>query len=167
MIPFSKSFKSIVSFLLLCSFFAYMNIEVFAREVNGVEYTTSSSGLVSQSHVDHYTAFNPTSTSYIYNEAAGTSTTSGSVSFQGVLGAITSQVSIPTLGSTSIDVRWEGQIENSTTWFGIYTKNFAAATTIDYVLPISEYLTNYRVGVKVNTNGTDVINIRTSTAVHK
>lgn len=167
MIRFSKSFKCFVSFLLLCSFFVYMNIEAFARDVNGVEYTTSRAGLVSSSHVDHFTAFNPTSTSYIYNEAAGTSTTAGSVSFAGVLGAITSQVSIPTLGSTSIDVRWEGQVENSTTWFNIYTKNFASVTTIDYVLPISEYITNLRVGLKVNTNGTDVISIRTSTAVHK
>ncbi len=163
----SKSFKYIVFFCILCFVFSYANTEIFCADSNGVDVTDSSSGLVSQKHIEHFTAFNPTSTSYIYNEAGETATISGSVDFQGVLGGVTSQVSIPTLGSTSIDVRWEGEVKNSTTWFNIFTKNFTAATTIDYVLPSSEYITNYRVGVKVNTNGTDVISIRTSAAVHK
>jgi hypothetical protein len=114
-------------------------------------------------HIDHYTAFNPTSATYIYNEAGGSAATSGEVNLTGNFGPKTLIISVPTLGSTSIDFRLEGKVgKTMTTWSNIYTKNVSAATTIDIIIPISEYVTAYRLAVKVNTNGTDVINCSTS-----
>ena len=47
-----------------------------------------------------------------------------------------------------------------TNWGEITTKNFTAATTIDYVIPINEFLEDIRVGVRSNgTVGTDSVTI--------
>lgn len=136
---------------------------LYARDSNGVTVTDFTKGASYGMHIDHYTAFNPTSATYIYNEAGESAAASGEVSLIGHFGPKTLILSIPTLGSTSLDFRLEGKVGTTmTTWANIFTKNVAASTTIDIMIPISEYITAYRLGVKVNTNGTDVINCSTS-----
>ena len=155
----------IVLFLVLaisCCF------NVSARDSNGVTVTDFVTSMAYGMHIDHYTAFNPTSATYIYNEAGESAATSGEVILTGNTGSKTLIISVPTLGSTSIDFRLEGKVGKvMTTWANIFTKNIAAVTTIDIIIPISEYITSYRLGVKVNTNGTDVINCSTSVITHK
>lgn len=141
---------------------------LYARDSNGVTVTDFRSSMAYGMHIDHYSAFNPTSATYIYNEAGGQTAISGEVVLFGNTGPKTLIISVPTLGSTSIDFRLEGKVGTSmTTWSNIFTKNIAAATTIDIIIPISEYITSYRLGVKVNTNGTDVINCSTSVITHR
>lgn len=136
---------------------------LYARDSNGVTVTDFTKGASYGMHIDHYTAFNPTSATYIYNEAGESAAASGEVSLIGHFGPKTLIISVPTLGSTSIDFRLEGKVGTTmTTWANIFTKNIADMTTIDVMIPISEYITAYRLGVKVNTNGTDVINCSTS-----
>lgn len=141
---------------------------VSARDSNGVTVTDFVSSMAYGVHIDHYSAFNPTSATYIYNEAGGSAATSGEVGLVGHTGHKTVVISVPTLGSTSIDFRLEGKVGTTmTTWAGIYTLNVDTATTEDIIIPISEYITSYRLGVKVNTNGTDVINCSTSAITHR
>ena len=136
---------------------------LYARDSNGVTVTDFSSSVAYGMHIDHFSAFNPTSATYIYNEAGGTLTADGEVELTGHFGPKTLIISVPALGSTSIDFRLEGKVGTTmTTWSNIFTKNIAATTTIDVIIPISEYITAYRLGVKVNTNGTDTIDCTTS-----
>jgi len=139
-----------------------------ARDLNGVTVTDFRLGSKYGMHIDHFSNFNPTSSTYIYNEAGESAVTSGEIGVIGNDGAKTLIISVPTLGSTSIDFRLECKVGISmTTWAEILVVNVAAATTIDIPIPISEYMTAYRLGVKVNTNGTDVINCSTSIITSK
>lgn len=108
---------------------------------------------------DFYSAFNPTSTSYIYNEAGGQAIADGEIDLRHIHSSGIVQISVPTLGSVSLDVRVEARIAGSSTWGLIYSKNYTAATTIDKIVNISEMIDYLRVGVKTTTDGTDVINI--------
>jgi len=161
-------FKKILIGLLLS---AGITSSVYARDSNGVTVTDISTGLIYGMNIDHFTAYNPTSTSYIYNEAGESAATSGLVSIVTDVGPKTLHISVPTLGSVSIDFRLEGRVGTEmTTWSDLYTVNVDAATTAavgDISIPISEYVTAYRLGVKVNTNGTDVINCTTSIITQK
>lgn len=155
---------------ILCFVFCSNTSLVFARDVNGVTVTDFRTSLIYGQHIDHFTSFNPTTSGYIYNETGGFSATSGEVSLRGLLGSKTLVISVPTLGSTSLDFRLEGKVGTAmTTWSNIFTKNVASATTsnTDIIIPISEYITSYRLGVKTNTNGTDVINCSTSAVAHR
>ncbi len=99
---------------------------------------------------------------YVYNDAAGTNSanTDGLVECRNYDLSKTIQVSIPTLGSTSIDVRAEGRAGTSTAWAELFTENFSAATTIDFIAPVVEYVEEIRAGARANgTKGTDVITI--------
>lgn len=157
----------LLSFLLL----SFLNpISSFARDSNGVEVDNFRNSLAYGLHIDHFTNFDPTETAfYIYNEAAGSSISAGSVAVGGILDGRTVCVSIPTLGSGSILVRIEGKVKNMTTWSNVYTFDaFTSATTIDSIVNISEYLSDFRIGVRIDgTNGTDVINIRSSHVTHR
>lgn len=101
-----------------------------------------------------------TQTFYIYNDQVGSSTADGLVEARNYTRSRTVQISVPVLGSTSIDVRIEGRAGTDTAWGEIVTKNFAAATTIDHIVNGVEYTEEYRVGVRANgTAGTDQITI--------
>jgi len=117
-------------------------------------------GIEKQEGREFFSAYNPTSASYIYDEAGGQAATSGQFFVEKYDEKII-QIAIPTLGSTSIDVRIEGRVKDagSGRWGEVWTKNYAAATTIDELVVIPELLEYIRVGVKVNTNGTDSITI--------
>lgn len=155
--------KKIILMLFLLIAFLVAPVSGYARDSNGVEVTDTYNSLGYGLDIDHYTSFNPTSTTYVYNEAGGQTALSGSVNMTGHIGPKTLAVSVPTLGSTSIDFRLEYQVGSSmSTWVSAYTFNVSAATTEDIGIPISEYMTAYRLGIKVNTNGTDVVNGTTS-----
>ena len=128
------------------------------RDSNGVTVTHFGTSKIFGIDIDHFSSFNPTSASYIYNEAGGADIDSGEVDTEEHIGAKTVSISVPTLGSTSIDCRIEGKLRNMPEWSEIFTQNVASATTIAIIIPISEDITSFRIGVKVNTNGTDVIN---------
>ena len=99
---------------------------------------------------------------YVYNDATGTNSanTDGQVECRNYDKSKTIQISVPTLGSTSIDVRAEGRAGTDTTWGELFTENFSAATTIDFMGPIVEYVEEIRVGARSNgTAGTDVITV--------
>ena len=99
---------------------------------------------------------------YVYNDDTGTNSanTDGQVECRNYDQSKTIQISISTLGSTSIDVRGEGRAGTDTAWFEIHTENFSAATTIDFGMPVLEYVEEIRVGARSNgTAGTDVITI--------
>lgn len=151
-------FLSIVSFsvLSLCA------RPVEARDSNGVTVTDFSTGSLYGMHIDHYTAFDPDSATYVYNEAGGQTSSSGEVSLLGLSGPKTLVIYVPTLGSTSIDFRLEGKVGAMATWTEIYVENVTSAMTIGKCIPICEYFTAYRLGVKVNTDGEDLIYCTTS-----
>ena len=99
---------------------------------------------------------------YVYNDSVGTNSanTDGLVECRNFTQKRTIQISIPTLGSTSIDVRIEGRAGTSTTWGEVVTKNFSAATTIDYLINAVEWVEEIRVGARSNgTAGTDSVTI--------
>ncbi len=151
--------------LLLTTFFC---THAYGRDSNGVTVTDFRSSMAYGMHIDHYTAFNPTSATYIYNEAGGSAATSGEVDLTGITGPKTLIISVSVLNSTSIDFRLEGKVGTAmTTWGDIATATVDATLTIDTIIPISEYITSYRLGVKVNTNGTDTIDCSTSVVTHR
>jgi len=156
-----NKFKNILIVpLAACLFF--MATSADARDENGVTVTDRGTTKIYGLDIDHFSAFNPTSATYIYNEDGESAATSGEVETEDHIGTKTVSVSVPTLGSTSIDFRIEGKVANSPVWAEIYVLNVAAATTEAVIIPVNEYVKAYRIGVKVNTNGTDVIDVNTS-----
>jgi len=146
-----------VIFLLLFS----VSSIVAARTENGITLTdeaTSKSNIIQATFFD---AYNPPGTgTFYYNPASETASTSGAVTCKGIYTSKTLLLSVPTLGSTSISVRIEGKTKNATTWAEVYTKTFTAASTIDSIINVVEYLDQIRIGVKANTSkGTDSVNI--------
>ncbi len=150
----NKIYKSVISI-----FFAFFLLigSAYSRDSNGVTVTDFATTNVYGMDIDHFSAFNPTSTSYIYNEAGETAITSGEVDVKEYVGAKAISISVPTLGSTSIDFQMLGKFKNMPVWSEIFVQNVSVATITAIIIPISEDMTSYRVGVKVNTNGTDVI----------
>lgn len=100
-------------------------------------------------------------TTYKYNEIEGTSDGSGLVEARKYNLAITIQIDLITLGSTSVDVRLEGRAGSSAEWGEIGTINFTAVTGANnaFTFPVVEFLEEIRVGVKANTAGTDSITV--------
>jgi hypothetical protein len=105
-----------------------------------------------------FSAYNVTSATYVYNADGDSGANDGQFSVE-KYSNISIQIGIPTLGSTSIDVRIEGQVKSSDRWATVWSKNYASATTIDELVVVTENLEYLRVGLKVNTNGTDSVNV--------
>ena len=120
-------------------------------------------GAINSMSYSFYDAFDPNATVYVYNSDNGVAVESGKLHVYNYL-LKTVQVSIPTLGSTSVSVRVEGRSASpesgQTTWSDIYTKTYTAATTIDDVIMITEHVEYIRVGVKVVGSGTDAVTIK-------
>jgi len=103
-------FKKILFGLLLSM---SITTALYARDSNGVTVYDYTNGM----NIDHYVAYNPTSATYVYNDIGGQTATSGSVDMPTRLNAKTLNISVPTLGSTSIDFRLEGKVGTTmTTW---------------------------------------------------
>lgn len=105
-----------------------------------------------------YSAFDPNDTHYVYDPNKATGATSGQYLVENYDEKVV-QVRIPTLGSTSIDFRIEGQVDGASTWANVYSKNYSAATTVDELIMITEQLKYIRIGLKVNTDGTDSVTV--------
>jgi len=93
-----------------------------------------------------YSAFDATSTSYVYDSAGGTAATSGQFDVQR-FDEKTILIAITTLNSTSIAVRIEGKVNG--TWGNIYTKTYTAATSYPEVVYVIENIEYIRVGLIV------------------
>lgn len=159
------SFVSLIFCLVLSGLFCNT---IYARDSNGVTITDFRSSMAYGMHIDHFTSFNPTSATYIYNEAGESAATSGEVDLTGITGKKTLVISVSLLNSTSLDFRLEGKVGTViSTWANIQTVSVDATLTIDTIIEISEYITSYRLGVKVNTNGTDTIDCSTSVITHR
>ena len=107
-----------------------------------------------------FTAFDPTSISYVYNEAGGVALNSGLMDIKDIVYARTLYISIPTLNSDSITVRVEVKPAFATEWAEVNTQIITDATAIGILWPVLEYSGNIRVGIKVTgpVSG-DVVNI--------
>jgi hypothetical protein len=128
-------------------------------DVNGVDVTDFRLANIEGFNATMFSAFNPTSTSFVYNEAGGVASDSGELDVSNIIEAKTLQVSIPTLGSGSITVIAEGRTKNAPDWGLVWQKTYSAATTIAQLISLLEYVDRLRIGVKVVSNGIDVINI--------
>jgi hypothetical protein len=133
----------------------------FARTENGITLTDEATSKSNIIQATFFEAYNPPGTgTFYYNPASEVTSTAGAVTCKGIYTARTLLLSVPTLGSTSISVRIEGKTKNATTWAEVYTKTFTAASTIDSVVNVVEYLDQIRIGVKANTSkGTDSVNV--------
>ncbi len=99
-----------------------------------------------------------TGASYEYNDSQEADDEAGVVEVRRFDQKKTIIIGIPTLGSTSIDVRIEGRIGGR--WGEIVTLNFDSALLIDHIVNVVEQIDDVRVGVKANTPGTDAVTIR-------
>jgi len=97
---------------------------------------------------------------YVYNEAEGTTTSSGEVSARQYDIAKTIQIRVGTLGSTSVNARIEGRAGTATQWGELDNINFTVGTTTDYIVDVTEFVEEIRVGLMANgTAGTDTITV--------
>ncbi len=94
-----------------------------------------------------YTNFDPSSTSYVYNQAGGTAATSGLLNIVHIITKKSIFISIDTLNSTSITVIAEGKRNGSDKWVEIVSVTYTAAETD--LWPLLEYTGDVRIGVKV------------------
>lgn len=119
---------------------------------------------------DFFSSHDPSNISlYIYNESDATNCEAGKYyCFNYTLKTI--QVSIPTLGSTSITMRIEGRTDSSddlTTWGDIYSKTYTSATTIDDFITVTEHTEYIRVGLLVVGDSTDDVTIKGNFGIPK
>jgi len=119
---------------------------------------------------DFFTNYDPSQTSdYVYNESDASGDEDGKYyCYNYTLKSI--QISIPTLGSTSIGVRIEGRTDSSDdlpSWGNIYSKTYTSATTIDDIVMITEYLEYLRVGLIVVGDSTDDVTIKGNFGIPK
>jgi len=135
-------------------------------------YSTSlfAAGAIISDAEDFFTNFDPSQTSdYIYNESDASGDEDGRYyCYNYTLKSI--QVSIPTLGSTSIGIRIEGRTDtsgSSTSWGNIYSKTYTSATLIDDIIMITEHLEYLRVGIIVVGDSTDDVTIKGNFGVPK
>jgi len=121
-----------------------------------------SAGAILNDQHNFYNGHDPSNTSlYVYDSSDATSDTAGRYYCLNYT-LKTIQVSVPTLGSTSISMRIEGQTDSSgdvAGWANIYTKSYTGATTIDDIVMITEHLKYIRVGLKVTSDGSDDLTI--------
>lgn len=99
-----------------------------------------------------YSAFDATSTSYVYDAAGGTGATSGQYDVQR-FDEKTILINVATLNSTSVDVRIEGKIGG--TWGDVYTKQYTAATSYPEVVFVTENMEYIRVGLIIVSDAAD------------
>jgi len=123
-------------------------------------YAYAGGAMYNYTH-DFFTAYNPdVSGDYVYNESDGTDDSVGGYGV-GAMPYKTIQIRIPTLQSTALSVRIEGQVEDANSWADVYTKSYTSATTIDELVMVTEHLHKIRVGLKPSGEATtDSVTIR-------
>ncbi len=96
-----------------------------------------------------FTDFDPSSLTYIYNDAGESALNSGLMDIKDIVYARTLYISVPVLNSTSITIRVEVKPAFALEWFEVNTQIFTTATTVGKLWPILEYAGNIRVGILV------------------
>ncbi len=135
---------------------------------NGVIVTTYDYREVLKIHAEWFTAYDPEDTvNYVYNESAGTSTTSGALDNSWIFDKGTVLVDIPTFGTGTVTVRIEGKTEGSSVWANVYTKAYTAATTIAEAFNIVSYWDQIRVGLLVTGSAVDSVSVEADFITHK
>jgi len=152
LVVFVMAFTSVVMFR------AHGN-ESAVRDENGVNVYDYTLPDEYGRRMEIFTDFDPSSTSFIYNEAGGTSTASGSVIVEGLADVKTVQIAVPTLGSASLTVQIEGRNRKAGTWGLIFSKVYTAAETIDRNVNVLESVDSIRAGLKIATDGTDTVSV--------
>lgn len=139
--------------ILLC-------VLVFLLAIAVTQWVQARGAMYNYSH-NFFTHYDPDVTSdYVYNESDSTSNIAGAFGV-GAMPYKSIQISLPTLQSTSLSVRIEGQIEDANTWADVYTKSYSSALAIDDLVMITEHLQKIRVGLKVTGDvTTDNVTIR-------
>jgi hypothetical protein len=137
----------------------FFSMSAFATDENGVEthlFATSNAG---GKYAAHYVDYNPTSTTFVGNQAGGTSTVSGKIDLRDVKGSWDLHVALKTLGSTNMTMLVEGMSQDpqDTTWGKMYTKIYTVAE--DEIIPIGEKADYARVTLKISGNGTDTVSV--------
>ncbi len=144
----------IILIIALCSIFA---IETRAEDNgNGVDVVNSDIEELHLASATWYTNFDPSSTTYIYNESGEATVTSGAFDDAFfILDGGTLTVFLSTLNSTSITFRVEGQNKFGNNWSEVFSKTYTSAMTIGETFPITTYFDNIRVGLIVVGDAAD------------
>lgn len=147
-------FVSVLTFIVLC------NSALFAADNgNGVDVTTYNFDKVFKIHAEWFTAYDPEDTvNYVYNESAGTATTSGELDTSFIFDKGNISVYIPTHGTGTTTLRLEGKTKDGA-WMNIITKTYTAAMTIAESFPIVSYWDAVRAGLKVSGSAVDSVTI--------
>jgi hypothetical protein len=153
--------KIFLTFLFVLSFFVLTPCHLFAVDNgNGVDVTNVNLVHSFGMRGEWFTSFDPSLTTYVYNESGESAVTSGLMDALNIVDKRTIYVSVPVLGSTSITVRAEGKHKGSTEWAEINSQTFSTATSIAVIWPVLEFSGDIRVGVKRDgTDGTDSVNV--------
>ncbi|HDY68341.1 MAG TPA: hypothetical protein ENH85_11195 [Candidatus Scalindua sp.] len=161
-----KKILPFISLVLCLGLSGLFSTNTYGRDSNGVTVTDFLTSMAYGMHIDHFTSFDPSATFYVFNEAGGSGSTDGEVVITGNTGAKSVHIAVSILGSTSLDFQLQGKIATAiSTWAPLFT--FTTTVTVDEIIPISEYITSYRLGVKVNTDGTDTVDCSTTIITHR
>lgn len=105
-----------------------------------------------------FTAYNIASTSYVYNEDAGTGANTAWVNAKGLRNKVI-VVDVNTINATSLDIRiearWEigGDDANGYTTGEIFTRSYTATTDVGDIIVLPELGDEIRVGLKLTADG--------------
>jgi hypothetical protein len=131
---------------------------VWAADENGITRTDTYFDKYRKSEYTFFVDYDPGTDTMVYNQAAGTSTTSGSVEAKKFLDGKLFQIRIPTLGSTGAEIVLYGQAANTTGWTEI--ARYSANSAEDDYIPVSENWDRIRVGMQATgTDGVDSISV--------
>lgn len=153
--------KLINAFIIgICSLFLFVPASYSADNGNGVDVTTKNWTKAFVQHAEWFTDYDPDGTStYIYNESAGTSTTSGEFNTEFVFDKANISIYIDTFGTAgTLTVRIEGKTRDGA-WQEILTQPYTAAQTIAESFPIVTYFDSIRVGILVTDVAVDNVTI--------
>ncbi len=128
---------------------------------NGVTLITEPFADRLELYLTAFDDYNPGTDTYVFNNAGQSDVDAGKIDIKEMFDKIEVKVKIPTLGSTSMTVGVFGKPKNSTTWGMIYDKIYTAITTTgeDDYFPVLERPQDFRIGIKVDTPGTDSVTI--------
>lgn len=154
--------KKWITGLLIAVFLGIMPCASTCMALDQPEVTTDSGVLLTEFsnlgkdwgfRVKWFEDFDCESTSFIYNEAAGTSTTAGEVDTSFIYDKGNILVGIDTHGTGTTTIRIEGKTSAASAWALIVQKTYTAVTAIRDSFPITSYWNRVRIGLKVSATG--------------
>lgn len=154
-----------LTILIFISFFAWLSICVASDPVADDPLLTVTESVKVDRYVKHViflNDYNPGTDTVTFNSAGATTDIAGQLDTSAILDDIEIQIDIGTLGSASATVTAYGATRNANgTWGVIYTQTYTAVTGANGAdrWPIAERPDAFRIGVSVDTPGTDAITI--------